>query len=102
MLQKLHERLADRKDVAVLTLNADQNPGLVEPLLREKKYTFPTGFATDYLQSLGDVNAFPTNWIVDLSGAVRLESVGFGLADGEGWLDEVLKQLEQPPTNSGS
>ncbi len=106
LIQKLHERLAGRKDVALLTLNADRNPGLVEPLLREKGFTFPAVFAADYIDRLGDVNALPTNWIVDADGAVRMESQGFtstsAPGDAERWVDEAVKLLEQPTTKPGS
>jgi hypothetical protein len=40
-MQKLHERLKDRKDVQVVTFNVDDNVGLVAPFMTEHKYTFP-------------------------------------------------------------
>jgi thiol-disulfide isomerase/thioredoxin len=40
-VQKLYERLRDRKDVVLLTLNVDRDVGLVAPFLANKKYCSP-------------------------------------------------------------
>ena len=36
-LQKLAEKYKDRPDVQFVTMNMDDNPGLIEPFLAEKK-----------------------------------------------------------------
>jgi thiol-disulfide isomerase/thioredoxin len=40
-LQKLYDLVGERKDIQVITVSVDENPGLVEPFLRENHYTFP-------------------------------------------------------------
>jgi hypothetical protein len=93
-MQKLYERLKDRKDVQVVTLNVDDNVGLVGPFMKENKYTFPVIPAQFLMQQLVPSLAIPLNWIVDASGVVRLESVGFG-ADAEKWVDQVVEAIEK-------
>ena len=94
LIQKLHERFKDRKDLAVVTLNVDQNPGLVEPFVRENGYTFPVVLATDHREGLGGGTTIPTNWIIDDTGTVRLESVGFSPAKADEWLENAVRRLE--------
>lgn len=92
-LQKLHDQVKAREDVQVITLNVDDNIGLVEPYMKENKFTFPVIFANDYVNALVSPLLVPTNWIADRQGELRMESLGFG-GDGEGWLAGSLAELE--------
>jgi hypothetical protein len=38
-LEKLEEQYKDRPEIQFLTLNIDDNPGLIEPFMAEKKLT---------------------------------------------------------------
>ena len=40
-VEKLYQQMKGGQDVLVLTLNTDENPALIEPFLRQNKYTFP-------------------------------------------------------------
>ena len=68
-LQKLREQLKDRKDVVILTLNIDDEVGMVEPFMKENKYTFPVLLGQDYAETQG-VNRIPRNWVVAVDGKV--------------------------------
>lgn len=94
-LQKLYERLKDRKDVQVVTFNVDDNIGLVAPFMKDNKYTFPVIPAEPLVRQLVPSLGIPLNWIVDAGGVVRQECVGFGGPDAEKWLDQVIEAIEK-------
>jgi hypothetical protein len=63
----------------VITLNLDEDPGLVEPFLAAYHYTFPVLMsARDYAarQATGDL-VIPQNWLVDRTLTLREKSAGF-------------------------
>jgi len=97
-MQKLYDRIKDRTDLAIVTLNVDDSVGLVEPFMTENKYTFPVVFAEGFWSKLDVQKAIPTNWVVDDGGKVRLEHVGFDDATGDKWVDNVLAQLDTKAT----
>ena len=72
-VQRLYEALKGRKDVAVLTFNIDENPGLIGSYMREHKLTFPVILAADYVNSTMKVETIPRNWLIDAQGVLRLE-----------------------------
>ncbi len=93
-VQKLYERLKDRKDIQVVTFNLDDNIGLVEPFLKQNKYTMPVipaKFLADSLMPGGW--GIPLNWIVDTNGVVRLEHIGF--SQNEKWEEQMVESLEK-------
>jgi thiol-disulfide isomerase/thioredoxin len=48
-LQSSSIRVHERKDLAVITLNTDENPGMPRQFLRESNYTFPVLPANEYV-----------------------------------------------------
>jgi cytochrome c biogenesis protein CcmG/thiol:disulfide interchange protein DsbE len=94
-IERLHERIQGHPDLALLTLNVDENPGVVEPVLRRGDYTFPVVFAFDYLRELwGSRWVIPCAWIVDAGGTVRREELGFD-SGSDRWVDVVLRTMRQ-------
>jgi thiol-disulfide isomerase/thioredoxin len=93
-LQKLFDKVHERQDVQVVTLNTDDNPGLILPFLHETKYTFPVLPAPGYVNKLVPELSIPRNWIVDADGVLRLEHVGFG-SGGDKWVDDTIAALEK-------
>jgi hypothetical protein len=93
-LEKLYQKLKDRKDVQIVTFNVDDNLGLVAPFMKENTYTFPVLSARFLMDSLVPMLGIPLNWIVDANGVVRQESVGFG-GDGGKWEEQVLATIEK-------
>lgn len=92
-LQKLHDTLKGRTDIQVITLNVDDNLGLVEPFLAEQKYTFPVLLAKTFVDNFAGPLGVPTNWIANREATVELEAVGFG-GDGDEWVKQTLAKLE--------
>jgi thiol-disulfide isomerase/thioredoxin len=92
-VQKLREQLKDRKDVVVLTLNIDDEVGLVEPFMKQNKYTFPVLLGQAYAETQG-INSIPRNWVVAVDGKVMFEGVGFD-NDGEGWIKKAAEVIEK-------
>jgi thiol-disulfide isomerase/thioredoxin len=91
-VQKLYEKLKGRPEVVVLSLNIDDNAGVVEPFLKGKGYTFPVLLAHGYVeQALGSVS-IPRNWLVT-AGTLRREYQGFG--EPVAWLNGILSQVEE-------
>lgn len=91
-LQKLYEKVKDRTDLQILTLNVDEDLGLVEPFMKEKGYTFPVLPAFSLVVNLLDGFAIPQNWIVDPKGTWRWIQLGFG---GEpDWVGDMIQRLE--------
>jgi thiol-disulfide isomerase/thioredoxin len=91
-LQKLHVRLKDQKNVQMLTLNVDENPGVVAPFLRNGNYTFPVVPAEQFVQRDLRVNGFPQNWVVDPDGLVRRAHAA-GLGEPDRWIEWVYQSL---------
>lgn len=70
------EEYKDRTDVVFLSLNMDENPGLVGPFLAEKKLTFPVLPAYSYASGTLKIEVVPQNWIIGPDGTIRLKGVG--------------------------
>jgi cytochrome c-type biogenesis protein len=89
-LQQLYEQIKSRGDIQVITLNVDENQSLVEPYLKENKYTFPSLFARSFVDGFAGPIPIPTTWTSDIMGTIRLEARGFG-GDGSQWVQQTLK-----------
>lgn len=92
-VQKLREQMKDKKDVLVLTLNTDEEVGMVEPFMKQNKYTFPVLLGQAYAERQG-VNSIPRNWIVSSEGKIMFEGIGFG-NNGEEWMKKAVQMIEQ-------
>jgi hypothetical protein len=92
-LQKLIEKYKDRPEVQFLTLNTDQNPGLIEPFLSEKKLVLTVLPAYSYVDEILKVNGIPQNWIVDSSGVVKLKGIGYDAT--EKWETGMMEAIEK-------
>ena len=57
-LAALHERLRDRKDVALLSFNVTDEPKTLEAFVREKKISFPV-YRADALTGPYELTVFP-------------------------------------------
>jgi thiol-disulfide isomerase/thioredoxin len=98
LFQKLYDRLKDRKDVVALTFNIDENPGVIEPFLKQNAFTFPVLPALAYVQNFFTVTSIPRSWIVTADGTLREERVGFD-GDPDKWVDDAIKEIEKAKSN---
>ena len=99
-LQKLIDRYKDRSDVQFVTLNMDDNPGLIEPFLKEHKLTFTVLPAHGYVRDTLKVNGIPQNWIVDTNCVVRLKGIGYDST--EKWEIGMNEAIEKHKPQAGA
>jgi thiol-disulfide isomerase/thioredoxin len=93
-VQKLSEQMKEHKDVLILTLNIDEELGLVEPFMKENKYNFPVILGQAYAQGTMGVYSIPRNWIVSVDGKLTFEGIGFG-NEGEEWIKKAQEMLQK-------
>ena len=55
----------------------DDNPGIIEPFLKEHQLNLIVLPAHSYVQDTLKVFGIPQNWIVDSKGVVRLKGIGY-------------------------
>ncbi len=89
-IEKLHRALAQSGEAIVLTLNLDDNPGVIEPFLREKGYTFPVIPARAWVEERLPPAGIPRNLLIDARGQWAKEFLGF---DPKGWLERMRDAL---------
>ncbi|MEO8073135.1 MAG: redoxin domain-containing protein, partial [Acidobacteriota bacterium] len=62
-LQELYKKYAGDKDVAILTINDNDDLAKLKKFMTDKKFDFPVLRDEKYLEDVG-INAFPTTWFV--------------------------------------
>jgi thiol-disulfide isomerase/thioredoxin len=92
-VQKLHERTKGAADLLVLTVNIDENPGLVAPFMAKEKFDFPV-----LMSDIGGMGKWspvgiPMSYVVDRRGTIVREEAGFLGADG--WVDRTEGELRE-------
>ncbi len=92
-LEKLYEQTKSRPDIAILTLNFDEDLGMVEPFVKKKGYTFPVLPAYAFLGNKIDVDSIPRNWLIDAKGKWQWEQIGFDSTEPD-WGKSMLARLE--------
>ncbi len=80
----------------------DQNPGLIEPFMREHQLNLTVLPAYSYVQDTLKVFGIPQNWIVDSSGVVRLKGIGYDSTEKweAGMKDAVEKYKPEASTSA--
>jgi len=91
-LQKLYEELKDANDVIILSFNIDANPGVVEPFLSGRNWTFPVLLTYDYVNRFMPDLSIPRTWIVDGS---LIDSEDSRSEEHEAWRKRVLAKLTE-------
>ena len=96
------EQYKNRSDVQFITLNMDDNPGLIAPFLKEHQLAFVVIPAYSYVTETLKVMGIPQNWIVDGDGVVRLKGVGYDAT--EKWVTGMKDAIEKvkPAAPSGN
>ncbi len=80
-MQKLIEKYKGRAEVQFITLNIDDNPGLIAPFMKEHQLSFTVLPAYSYVTDTLKVFGIPQNWIVDYRAVVRLKGLGYDSAE---------------------
>lgn len=76
-LEKIAEQYKNDPDVLFISLNVDDNPGLIGPFVKQNKLTFPILPAYDFASDTLKVFSIPQNWVVGPRGVVRLKGIGY-------------------------
>ena len=92
-LQKLIDQYKNRSDVQFISFNADENPGLVAPFMKEHQLAFTVIPASTYVWQTLKVFGIPSNWIVDSEGVVRLKGLGYD--PSEKWVTGMKGAIEK-------
>ncbi len=71
----------------------DDNPGVIEPFLKEHKLDLTVLPAYSYVEDTLKVFGIPQNWIVDASGVIRLKGVGYDAT--EKWETGMTEAIEK-------
>jgi len=95
LYEELKKRFEDRKDLIFLSIDTDEDRGIVEPFLTEQKWDKRV-YYEDGLSRLLQVSSIPTTVIFDKSGQVASRMNGF-VAESfvdlmVGRLNELLRQ----------
>ncbi len=82
-----------------ISLNADENPGLVAPFMKEHQLAFTVIPASTYVWQTLKVFGIPSNWILDSGGVVRLKGMGYDATEKwvTGMKDAIAKVQAAAP-----
>ena len=94
LVQKLYERLRDRKGLLLVTVNIDDNRGFLEPYIKEGKFTFPVLPAPSLLTKIAPGSSMPLNWVVDRNGVIQAEYTGYEPND-DAWVEKTLATMDE-------
>jgi len=81
----------------------DENPGIIEPFLKEHQLALTAVPAYSYVRDTLKVNGIPQNWIVDSGGVIRLKGIGYDSTEKwETGMREAIEKVQAaaPPSNS--
>jgi thiol-disulfide isomerase/thioredoxin len=94
LVEKLHQQTKDSAEIQVITLNIDEELGLVEPFMKKKGYTFPVLPAMSLVHGLLDGNvAIPQNWLVNPKGDWVQIQIGYDRSEAD-WPAMMMKKLK--------
>ena len=84
-------------------MNMDENPGVIEPFLKEHQLSLTVVPAYSYIRDTLKVNGIPANWIVDSGGVVRLKGLGYDAT--EKWvtgMQDAIEKVKPAAASSGA
>lgn len=96
-LQKVHEKYKNDKDVAILTLDSNDELADVKKFISEKKYTLPVlidANYTDKIPQFSSKRVYPTTLFIDKNGKVSFIVRGASpdLLETFSWRIDILKE----------
>ncbi|HVS64639.1 MAG TPA: TlpA disulfide reductase family protein [Thermoanaerobaculia bacterium] len=95
LVEELHRSLAENEDLQVITVNIDQNPGLVQPFVTEHELSMPVLFGAELVQEWwSGAILIPRTWVIDREGLVRFRQMGFDATGKERWVAEARERME--------
>jgi thiol-disulfide isomerase/thioredoxin/tetratricopeptide (TPR) repeat protein len=95
-IQELYDKVKTRRDVQLVTLDVDENPGLADLFVRQNHFTFPVLIAEEYFAQIQPPLTVPRTWIVDKNGVARLEKTNSNEVNGSPtFVQDMLEQLNK-------
>ncbi len=91
-LEKLALRFKGRPDIAILALNVDDDPKLMEIALKELRITVPSIAARDFAYDLLPDLALPAAWLMTPSTTTMFDSDTTRLSK---WLKDAIQTIER-------
>mgnify|MGYP001081659670 CR=1 FL=1 len=88
-VERVYEQLKGRDDIAVLALNVDDDPKLMDVALGELKVRLPSIAARDFAYSLVPVMALPSNWILTPS-TTEMFNTDY---TQDAWVESVIRAI---------
>jgi hypothetical protein len=89
----LVEKYKDQPGVQFVTLNMDENPGLIEPFMKEHQLALTVLPAYTYVEDTLKVMGIPQNWVIDSSGVIKLKGTGYDAT--QKWEDGMTEAIEK-------
>ena len=84
--------MKDLKELQVLTVSVDEDFSWVARFAERQRYTFPIiAMTTAEVDKMVGIEGVPRTWIVDATGTVRFEMIGY---DRALWPEQILRQLD--------
>ena len=91
-LEKLYLHFRDRKDIAILALNVDEDPKAMTIALQELKVSVPSIAARDFAYSIVPEMALPANWIITPGKTEKFEEDN---STQDTWLKNAVKAIHK-------
>ncbi len=100
-VQRLHDAVAQRRGVAVISISIDEKPADARAFAKKHALTFPVLLGPEFVEThflaSGGLGV-PVSWLVDPDGMIRRTPPRFNEKDGEAWLQAMLTLLAESPT----
>jgi thiol-disulfide isomerase/thioredoxin len=90
-IQKVHDQVKAKKNLQVVTISVDDNPGLIEAYLKESRFSVPVLPAKDVAEKIFPVVMLPQTWIIDPQGRRSQDQV---TGMGDDWVARIITRME--------
>jgi thiol-disulfide isomerase/thioredoxin len=92
--QRLHEQYRDDDEVAIVTINNDDDWEMARAWMSEQGYDFTMLRDDGYVVRDARITGFPTTWFVDRDGRIAFQQRGWTekLAEEFSWRIEALRE----------
>ena len=91
-MQEFYKKYAKDKDVAILTINNDEDAAKVQKFMNDRKFNFPVLRGDNYVEDAG-ITAFPTTWFINRNGQIIYQTnFSDKLVEEFTWRVEELKK----------
>lgn len=91
-VEKLYQHFRNRKDIAILAFNVDDDPTAMTTALQELKVSIPSIAARDFAYSIVPEMALPADWIITPG---KTEMFAGDDSSHEAWLNGAQMAIEQ-------